>query len=176
MLASTLIHDPELVFLDEPTAGIDPVLRRKIWDQLEELASKGKTLLVTTQYVGEAAYCDQVAVLAAGRVLTIDTPEGLRRAAFGGESIEVGFAQPPDASQVNSLRAHPEVKSVQWVGASTFRLVVDDAESATPAINQWAADNDLELVRNERYLPPFDDVFVELVSRLDGDRSEGNGR
>ena len=176
MLASTLIHDPDLVFLDEPTAGIDPVLRRKIWDQLEELAAQGKTLLVTTQYVGEAAYCDQVAVLANGRVLTVDTPDGLRRTAFGGESLEIAFADAPRASQVTALRSYPGVNSVQWVEASLFRLVVDDAETATPAINQWASQNDLELTRNERYLPPFDDVFVELVSKLDGNGSETNGR
>ena len=65
-LASTLIHKPELLFLDEPTAGIDPILRRKIWDYFEALRAEGIPLFVTTQYVGEAAYCDLVGVMARG--------------------------------------------------------------------------------------------------------------
>lgn len=177
MLAATLIHEPDLVFLDEPTAGIDPVLRRKFWDRFEDLASShGKTLLVTTQYVGEAAYCDYVAVLARGRVLTMDTPDGLRRTAYGGEMIEVAFSTPPDASQMVALRDLPDVGTVEWVDSSRVHIVADDAETATPAINQWAAAGGLELVRNERYLPPFDDVFVALVDTLDGGEERGNGR
>jgi ABC-2 type transport system ATP-binding protein len=175
MLAATLIHDPDLVFLDEPTAGIDPVLRRKFWDRFEDLASDGKTILVTTQYVGEAAYCDYVAVLARGKVLTIDTPDGLRRTAYGGEMIEVAFAHSPDQSQITSLRGLPGVGSLEWVDSSRVRVVVEDAEAATPEINTWAGDKQIELVRNERYLPPFDDVFVELVSRLDVGHETGNG-
>ncbi len=175
MLAATLIHDPELVFLDEPTAGIDPVLRRKFWDRFEELSSDGKTILVTTQYVGEAVYCDFVAVLARGRVLTIDTPDGLRRTAYGGEMIEVAFAGTPEPSRIALLRELPAVGSLEWVDSSRVRLVVEDAEAATPEVNQWASDSQIELVRNERYLPPFDDVFVELVSRLDEREEEGSG-
>lgn len=83
-LAATLVHDPELLFLDEPTAGIDPILRRKIWDRLAELRDQGRTLFITTQYVGEAAYCDRVGVLAEGRLIAVDTPDGLRREAYGG--------------------------------------------------------------------------------------------
>lgn len=172
MLAGTLIHDPDLVVLDEPTAGIDPVLRRKFWDRFEELADQGKTLLVTTQYVGEAAYCDYVAVLARGRVLIMETPDGLRRAAYGGDMIETAFSDPPEATAISSLRSLPGVDSLDWVDSTRVRMVVEDAESATPAINDWAGENGVELVRNERYLPAFDDVFVELVAKLDG---EGNG-
>ncbi len=175
MLAATLIHDPDLVFLDEPTAGVDPVLRRKFWDRFEDLADEGKTLLVTTQYVGEAAFCDYVAVLARGRVLTMDTPDGLRRTAYGGEMIETAFAEPPDANGILSLRALPGVDSLEWVDSTRIRLVVEDAETATPAINQWAGDHGLELVRNERYLAAFDDVFVELVDKLDGGETDDDG-
>lgn len=175
MLAATLIHDPDLVFLDEPTAGVDPVLRRKFWDRFEDLADEGKTLLVTTQYVGEAAFCDYVAVLARGRVLTMDTPEGLRRTAYGGEMIETAFAEPPDANGILSLRSLPGVDSLEWVDSTRIRLVVEDAETATPAINQWAGDHGLELVRNERYLAAFDDVFVELVDKLDGGETDDDG-
>jgi ABC-2 type transport system ATP-binding protein len=175
MLASTLMHDPELIFLDEPTAGVDPVLRRKFWDRFEELSSEGKTLLVTTQYVGEAAYCDYVAVLANGRILTIDTPEGLRRSAYGGDMIEVSFEDPPESAVVATMRELPGVTSIDWVDTDRVRLVVDDAEPALPAINSWAESHRIRLNRSETYLPPFDDVFVELVSRLDQHEEAGVG-
>ncbi|HEX6219798.1 MAG TPA: ABC transporter ATP-binding protein [Acidimicrobiia bacterium] len=170
MLAGTLIHDPELLFLDEPTAGIDPVLRRKFWDRFNELASDGKTLVVTTQYVGEAAYCDYVAVLARGRVLTIDTPDGLRKQAFGGETIEVVFARPLSIDDIASLRAIFD--QVDWMDSDRLRILVDESESATASVSAWAEERGLELTRNENYLPPFDDVFVELVSELDQDSEE----
>lgn len=81
-LAAALVHDPDVLVLDEPTAGIDPVLRRRIWDHLAALRDEGVTIIVTTQYVEEAADCDLVAVLVDGRTLAVDTPEGLRRRAF----------------------------------------------------------------------------------------------
>jgi ABC-2 type transport system ATP-binding protein len=175
MLASTLMHDPDMLFLDEPTAGVDPVLRRKFWDRFEELAAEGKTLLVTTQYVGEAAYCDYVAVLARGRILTVDTPEGLRRVAYGGEMIEVSFEHPPESALVATMRELPGVQSIEWADTNRVRLVVDDAEPALPAINSWAEKHEVRLNRSETYLPPFDDVFVELVSRLDQPEEAGVG-
>jgi ABC-2 type transport system ATP-binding protein len=87
-LAAALVHDPELLVLDEPTTGVDPVLRRRIWDRLGELRDDGTTIFVTTQYVDEASHCDLVALLIDGRVLTVDTPEALRRQAFGAHPPE----------------------------------------------------------------------------------------
>lgn len=174
MLAATLIHDPDLVFLDEPTAGIDPVLRRKVWDRFEDLASSGKALLVTTQYVGEAAFCDLVAVLADGRVLTVDTPDGLRNTAYGGEMLEVAFAVPPEPHHITALRDFSSAGSPEWIDSKRVRLIVADTGQAISAINEWADTNELELVQNDGYLPPFDDVFVELISKLGGE-AENNG-
>jgi ABC-2 type transport system ATP-binding protein len=82
-LAAALVHEPDLLILDEPTAGIDPVLRRRIWERLRELNDGGMTLIVTTQYVEEAANCDLVAFLISGRVAVVDTPDGLRKRAYG---------------------------------------------------------------------------------------------
>ena len=88
-LASTLIHSPELIFLDEPTAGIDPVLRRKFWDHFQTLKVQGHTLFVTTQYVGEAAYCDYVGVMRNGKLLMVETPEMLRYHALNGHVVDL---------------------------------------------------------------------------------------
>jgi ABC-2 type transport system ATP-binding protein len=81
-LAATLVHDPELLVLDEPTAGIDPLLRARFWQRFRELRDEGRTLVVSTQYVGEAAECDGVAVLVDGRLLAVDTPDGLVARAY----------------------------------------------------------------------------------------------
>lgn len=165
MLAATLVHQPELIFLDEPTAGLDPVLRRKLWDRFDELAEAGRSLLVTTQYVGEAAYCDLVAVLAEGRVLAFDAPEDLRRRAFGGELLDVVFIEPPDRETAESLAGLGVGQAPQWLDRRSVRIVVSDAGTAGPAIVKWAQERHVGLVKTEPYLPPFDDVFVEIVSQ-----------
>ncbi len=77
-LAATLVHDPQLLFLDEPTAGIDPVLRRKFWDHFRELKNQGRTIFITTQYVSEADNCDLVGVQNNGKLLLVDTPQGIQ--------------------------------------------------------------------------------------------------
>lgn len=175
MLASTLIHDPELIFLDEPTAGIDPVLRRKLWDRFADLSESGKTLVVTTQYVGEAAYCDYVAVLAEGRILTIASPEELRRQAFGGEIVEMVFATPPGSDDLAALDDSVAL-SVDQVERDRIRVVVTDSGEATPVLSEWATQRNLTVEKTEPYLPAFDDVFVELVSKLQSEQGTSNGQ
>ena len=169
MLAATLLHGPDLLFLDEPTAGIDPVLRRRIWDKLSDVSASGSSLILTTQYVGEAAFCDFVAVLAEGSLLLFDTPEGLRRAAYGGELVDVVFREPIDPSEVDSLNRAIDASTLERIDGRTLRLVVDDAGKAGPAIAGWAGDTGTELVESEAHVPSFDDVFVELIQRLTTD-------
>jgi ABC-2 type transport system ATP-binding protein len=165
-LASTLVHDPQLIFLDEPTAGLDPVLRRKLWDRFDHLADSGRTLVVTTQYVGEAAYCDYVAVLAKGRVLTFDTPQGLRKQAYGGDLVDVVFSSPPPVSALTYLKNVTIGADPQHLGDSTLRLVVDDSGTVLPLILEWGIENQVKIDKAEVYTPPFDDIFVELVHKL----------
>lgn len=163
-LASTLIHKPELLFLDEPTAGIDPVLRRKIWDTFETLRSEGITLFVTTQYVGEAAYCDYVGVMAQGRLLFVDTPGGMRRRAYGGDVVEMHTSGPFPYHQRASLDKLPFIiPPVLQTSDNDLRLVVDEANTSIPKLMEWAKANGLEIQSIGEYLPPFDDVFVKLV-------------
>jgi ABC-2 type transport system ATP-binding protein len=167
-LASTLVHRPDLLFLDEPTAGIDPVLRRKFWDYFEELKAAGTTLLVTTQYVSESAYCDLVGVMAEGRLLFVDTPEGLRKRAFGGEIVDLRTTERITYELVQSLFRLPFVRAgVDRVSANEARILVDEASTAMPALIDWSKDNDLTIESIQEYLPPFDDVFVKLIQRYE---------
>lgn len=163
-LAAALIHHPDLLFLDEPTAGIDPILRRRFWEHFEELADRGAAMLVTTQYVGEAAYCDYVGVLSSGRILAFETPDGLRRRAFGGELLDVVLTTSPAPGDLDRLARAPEVEAIRWLDDHSVRLVVDDAGAMAPTVVEWAGQAGLEIDRSEPFLPPFDDVFVEIVS------------
>ena len=174
-LAASIVHDPRLLFLDEPTAGIDPVLRRKFWDYFETLKQNGRTLFVTTQYVGEAAYCDQVGVMMDGRLIVVDSPEGLRRRALGGEIIRLNTASYLPEADFNRLRAQPFVKDGQAVRLRNHEveLVVEDASIALPKLISWCQAEDIEVTSASEYLPVFDDVFVELIKQETLERENG---
>jgi ABC-2 type transport system ATP-binding protein len=165
-LAATLIHNPELIFLDEPTAGIDPALRRKFWEHFKELQAEGRTLFITTQYVNEASYCDLVGVMSEGRLLVVDTPQGLRHRAYGGEVVLLQTLQPIDNHQEESLRGLPfTLGSVVRTSPNTYQVKVQHAASAIPELIEWGRINNVSIETAEEYVPPFDDVFIELVRK-----------
>lgn len=164
-LAATLAHDPTLLFLDEPTAGVDPVLRRKFWDHFARLRDEGRTLLVTTQYVGEAAYCDLVAVMQNGRLLFVDTPRGLRLQTYGGELVDLRATSYFDPAVFDSLIAVKGVRDIRRVDASHLRLVVEDAGTVMPHLIEWSQAQGVSIQSVEEYQPPFDDVFVHLIEQ-----------
>jgi len=164
-LAAALVNEPQLLFLDEPTTGIDPVLRRKFWDHFESLRAEGRTLFITTQYVGEAAYCDRIGVLRNGKLLTVDTPEGLRRQAFGGEVIDLIVTDRIDQDLITDVARLDDVLHAQRtrVDGRGMRITVEDADPVIPRLQQWLMGRDVHVESIDRYLPPFDDVFVKLV-------------
>jgi ABC-2 type transport system ATP-binding protein len=165
-LAGALLHDPDLLMADEPTAGIDPILRARIWENFRQLRDEGRTLLVTTQYVGEAAYCDQVAVMSKGRLITVDTPTGLQRQALGGEVIHLQV----EANRLLECRRFlddlPQVKNVQRVDreADGLHVLVEQAGQELPIVLSLLREK-LALTPKvaEPYTPPFDEVFVRLI-------------
>ena len=163
-LAATLVHNPELLFLDEPTAGIDPLLRRKFWDYFKELQNEGHTLFVTTQYVGEAAYCDLVGVMYEGRLLMVETPEGLRKKAFGGEIVSIKTSEWIKFESRKKLESLPFVHGkIKVISDQEIELIVDEASTAIPALIEACKAERIELETIEEISPPFDDVFVKLI-------------
>ncbi|HEY0604779.1 MAG TPA: ABC transporter ATP-binding protein [Herpetosiphonaceae bacterium] len=168
-LACSLVHNPELLFADEPTAGVDPVLRGKFWDHFNQLKADGNSLLVTTQYVSEVAYCDQVAVMRNGRLLMVDTPDGLRRQALGGEIIRLTVDAEDD---LNARRILSQMRFVQnferptGSPRGTLDIYVEDAGSLLPeVIRGLNQDPTIDMRHAEEYTPPFDDIFIILMER-----------
>ncbi len=172
-LACALVHEPAILFLDEPTAGIDPVLRQTIWEELRRLRDAGRTLFVTTQYVGEAEHCDQVALLQRGRLVALAPPEELRRKALSGDVIELETNQELTRGAVtNALKRIPGFKRVQPTEhQNKWLVIVEDAGEATPRLMEEVARHDWEVVTLREYRPSFDEVFARLLT--DGDNGQG---
>ncbi len=163
-LAATLVHNPQLLFLDEPTAGIDPVLRRKFWDHFRELKNEGRTIFVTTQYVSEADNCDLVGVQDKGKLLLVDTPQGIRHRAYGGDMVDFRTTQPFSFQSEGLLRSLPFVRAkTVRTGPDSMRIIVDQADIDTAELMRWAQKQNIQVKTVEEYMPPFEDVFVELV-------------
>jgi ABC-2 type transport system ATP-binding protein len=166
-LAAALIHEPELLFLDEPTAGIDPILRAKLWKEFRRLNQMGTTLVVTTQYVVEAEYGDYVAILSAGELAALGTPRELRKRALGGDTIEVhttghtGFT----ADLMQALAACPHVVKVASPGFDLLRVTVTDSATALPGIVACLQQHGVEIQTIASIIPSFDDAFVQLVEQ-----------
>ena len=170
-LASTLVHDPELIFLDEPTAGIDPVLRRKFWDHFQVLKDRGHTLFVTTQYVGEAAYCDYVGVMRDGELLMVETPEMLRYKALGGHVLDLRTAEPLSLEALVMLEDHPLITSeITFIDQFTARFAVTKASTAIPQLLDWCREQIVVVESINEWVPPFDDVFVMIMEQQKEER------
>ena len=164
-LACALVHDPLLVIADEPTAGLDPILRQKIWAEFRRRRDLGRTLVVSTQVVGEAEYCDMVAVLSDGRVIAVAQPDELRRLALGGDVIEITTAQAFDA---RSLDDSPGVRGVRQDTPRHFLVIADEVSTATPRVLQTIRGLGTEVVASTEYRPNFDEVFTRLIAGADG--------
>ena len=165
-LACALVHGPTLLILDEPTAGIDPILRVTVWGELHRLRDAGQTLLVTTQYVHEAEECDQVALIAHGRLIALAPPDELRRSATGGDVIEIETTDLFDGSNLESL---PGVLAIRQLDGRRLRVTVDNAATKLPAVVDavGVAGGNVASAREVRLT--FDEVFAELVARAGED-------
>lgn len=158
-LGIALVHEPKLLFLDEPTSGVDPTARRAFWDLIYELAEGGVTILVTTHYMDEAEYCERVGIMRAGKLLALDTPSKLKETIIPGDVWEV-FAEPLQ----DGLAVLPEVDGVLRVGLAGDHLRTimergkgkDDLLSGLKARNVTVRD----IVIGE---PTLEDVFISLA-------------
>lgn len=168
-LACALVHSPDVLFIDEPTAGIDPMLRQAIWDELRTLRNDGRTLLVTTQYVSEAEYCDRVALIADGELVALDTPDDLRKLVFGGEMLEVTTERAVDADVIADV---PGITGVRQAGARQLFVTTENAATTTPQVIETLRRAGIGVVGLEEHQPTFDEVFTQLVEQRRASRQQ----
>ncbi len=158
-LGCALVHDPRIVFLDEPTAGVDPISRRKFWNVIKDLSRQGVTTLVTTHYMDEAERCDRVALINDGRIIASDTPEGLKTREMKGVLLEIDCSRVMAGLEV--LRQLPVVLDAALYGIYLHAIVGD--EGAAQNIREALMTKGLEVRRIERITPSLEDVFVFLI-------------
>jgi ABC-2 type transport system ATP-binding protein len=159
-LACTLMHTPEILFLDEPTTGVDPVSRRDFWRILYTLLAQGVTLVVTTPYMDEAERCNRVALINKGRIIECDTPDHLRQR-MRGELLELICAPQRRAKEV--LSALPGVLSVQVFG-ERLRIWVENAERDQSLVENALRQSQVTIEHIRRIAPNLEDVFVSMLA------------
>jgi ABC-2 type transport system ATP-binding protein len=164
-LAATLVHRPEVLFLDEPTAGIDPILRRRIWDRFRDLREQGTLLLVTTQYVAEAAYCDDVGVLSDGHLLALSPPDELTRSAYGGDVVEITSADVIPQPVLDEIVRLDGVVGMERPTVTTTRVTVTDSARGVEAISAVLDRSGVTNASAEAAQTDYDDVFVRIIER-----------
>jgi ABC-2 type transport system ATP-binding protein len=164
-LAATLVHEPDILFLDEPTTGLDPLLRKKFWDYFYDLKQNGITVFVTTQYVSDAANCDMVGMMVDGKLVAVDTPIGLRRKALGGELVILRSVDRIDYQTIVDLQQLDLVKKAERRGENEVYITVADAPASIPQLVEWSRKRGLQIESIHEYIPPYDDVFVALINK-----------
>ena len=162
-LSCCLIHHPQVLLLDEPTFGVDPISRRELWLILHEMVAEGITVMVTTSYLDEAERCDRVAMLNEGRVMALDRPQTLQRS-LEGTMLALRADRPRDVRDV--LRRLPGVRSAALFGDSVHALMAPGAD--VDAARRGIAAAGLSVLDVESIEPSLEDVFIHLVGGSHG--------
>jgi len=160
-LGCAVLHQPPIVFLDEPTSGVDPISRRQFWELIHYMAGDGVTVFVTTHYMEEAEYCNRLALIDRGRIVALGTPNELKKRAMKGELLLVECS--PLGRAVELAQQAPGVLDAAVFG-NALHLVVAEAASAIPALRDYLRQRDVAVQRIEAIPPTLEDVFVSLTA------------
>ncbi len=159
-LVVSMLHDPEVIFLDEPTAGVTPYYRNKFWDLIRTLSKKGKTVFVTTHYMDEAEYCDRIALMRTGEIIALDTPKNLKKKVFPEKLVEISNLDKA-SNVIEELKKDKNILSLLPFG-SRYHIILKDI-----AANKEFQLKYSHLFNVKEIEPNLEDVFVRLV---EGDR------
>ena len=160
-LGCAVLHRPPIIFLDEPTSGVDPISRRQFWDLIHKMASEGVTVFVTTHYMEEAEYCNRLALIFRGKMVALGTPSELKHKSMKGELLLVECA--PLGSAVEALQSAPMVLDAAVFG-NALHLVVEQADTAAPEVKTYLSQCGVTVRRIENIRPSLEDVFVSLTT------------
>jgi ABC-2 type transport system ATP-binding protein len=161
-LGCAILHEPSIVFLDEPTGGVDPVSRRQFWDLIDDLSAGGTTVLVTTHYLDEAEHCHRIAIIHAGRLAALGTTTELKEIFRDRPIIEVHASQPVAAME--ALDRQPDVEKTSLFGTSVH-AVLRAGTHPEDAVARALSGAGLEVQSISRVMPSLEDVFLDVVER-----------
>ena len=159
-LACAIVHEPPMIFLDEPTAGVDPVSRREFWEMIYTMAGRGVSVLATTHYMDEAEFCNVIGMMYRSRLIALNDPDSLKDE-MRGVLFEVDCHEPGRAEKI--LRDLPTVQDVVAHGVILRVLMTDKTKKVF--LEKVLTENEIFIDRIERVLPTLEDVFVSLVDQ-----------
>ncbi|KAF0219191.1 MAG: ABC-2 type transport system ATP-binding [Geobacteraceae bacterium] len=163
-LGCAILHEPPIIFLDEPTSGVDPISRRKFWDLIYHLAGRGVTVFVTTHYMDEAEYCDRLGLIYRGELIALGTPEELKSRFMEEDVIEVLCDRPQEA--MGYIEEMAGIKHAALFGKG-LHVVAENAGRAAPVMAEMLAERNFAVSRIEKIVPSLEDVFVSLIEARD---------
>jgi len=158
-LGCSIIHEPKILLLDEPTGGVDPIARRQFWDIIYNLSKKGVTILVTTHYMDEAEHCNSIGFLYYGNILSIDTPNNMKEKVIDGDIIEIKTNN--TLKSIELLKTKDKVQEASVYGAGIHVLVESNLD--TDIIKNYLTEINIEVISIKKVKPTLEDVFVFLV-------------
>lgn len=159
-LGCAILHQPRILFLDEPTSGVDPLSRRRFWDLIHDLSAGGVTVLVSTHHMDEAEYCNRIALIDRGALVALGSPTQLRQRSLGGELLRVECA--PLDRALAALNNYPAARDVAVFG-STLHVLVQDAAASSGPLVEFLREHGVSGARASRIDPTLEDTFVQLV-------------
>jgi ABC-2 type transport system ATP-binding protein len=168
-LGCAILHRPSILFLDEPTSGVDPESRRRFWDLIHSLSDDGVSIIVSTHYMDEAEYCNRVALINRGRLLAMETPLTLKKRNLGGDILVIECDEIRKAILV--LHEAPGVQDVAAFGNS-IHVLVENAGETLPALSSLLSGHNISVTRLEPVEPTIDDIFVQMVGANVRERSQ----
>jgi ABC-2 type transport system ATP-binding protein len=163
-LGCAILHEPPIIFLDEPTSGVDPISRRNFWDLIYHLAERGVTVFVTTHYMDEAEYCDRLGLIYRGELIAVGTPEELKSRFMAEDVIEVLCDRPHEAME--DIEGLAGVRHAALFGKG-LHVVSDQADRSIPLIADRLKEQGFTVNRLEKIVPSLEDVFVSLIEARD---------
>jgi ABC-2 type transport system ATP-binding protein len=167
-LGCAVLHEPPILFLDEPTSGVDPITRRRFWDLIYSLSEQGVTVFVTTHYMDEAEYCDRLGLIYRGELIACRTPAELKSDLMHEDIVEIVCDRPQDAMiDVERLEG---VKETALFG-NGLHVVTADAQRLIPLVRREMEAKGYVVARVEKIAPSLEDVFVSLIESHDRDRA-----
>lgn len=159
-LGCAIVHSPRILFLDEPTSGVDPIARRGFWDLIYQLAEAGHTILVTTHYMDEAEYCHRLALIYRGKLIALGVPEALKRDLHSHKLLQLETSDL--LGTMRALDGAPGVLDVAVFGAG-LHVTVDDLSAGTARIRQALEQQKIQIKKLDPIQPSMEDVFVGLI-------------